>query len=91
MSFRRCRPGRSYLTPPAEGISFRHGAVGNAEWTGVPLRDLLSRAGSKQGTVEVLFEGADSGEEEGVKLEIDYARSLPLEKALDHDTFLRTR
>jgi DMSO/TMAO reductase YedYZ molybdopterin-dependent catalytic subunit len=61
---------RSYLTPPAEGISFRHGAVGNAEWTGVPLRELLTRAGPKQGTVEVLFEGADSGEEEeeGVKL-----------------------
>jgi DMSO/TMAO reductase YedYZ molybdopterin-dependent catalytic subunit len=81
---------RSYLTPPAEGISFRHGAVGNAEWTGVPLRELLSRARPKPDTVEVLFKGADSGEEEeeGVKLEIDYARSLPLEKALDHDTLV---
>ena len=81
---------RSYLTPPAEGISFRHGAVGNAEWTGVPLRELLSRGGPKQGAVEVLFEGADSGEVEegGVKLKIDYARSLPLEKALDHDTLV---
>jgi DMSO/TMAO reductase YedYZ molybdopterin-dependent catalytic subunit len=81
---------RSYLTPPAEGIGFRHGAVGTAEWTGVPLHELLSRAGPKQGAVEALFEGADSGEEEeeGVKLEIDYARSLPLGKALDPDTLV---
>ena len=34
---------RSYVTPPAEGVRFRHGAVGNARWKGVRLSDLLSR------------------------------------------------
>jgi DMSO/TMAO reductase YedYZ molybdopterin-dependent catalytic subunit len=81
---------RSYVTPPAEGIRFRHGAVGNAEWTGVPLRELLSRAGPTQNTVEVLFEGADFGEEEeeGLGLELKYARSLPLEIAMAPDTLV---
>ena len=84
---------RLYLSPPAEGIGFLHGAVGNAEWTGVPLRDLLSRAAPKPGAVEALFEGADVGEEEeeGETLEVKFARSLPLEKAMHPDTLVAYR
>jgi len=81
---------RSYVTPPAEGLRFGHGAVGNAEWTGVPLHELLSRAGPKKGAVEALFEGTDAGEEEeeGLTLEIEYARSLPMAKAMSDDTLV---
>ena len=81
---------RSYVTPPAEGLSFRHGAVGNARWTGVPVSELLS-ADMLQGTAtEVLFEGSDVGEEEeeGETLQVRYARSLPLEVAFHADTIL---
>ena len=84
---------RSYVTPPAEGISFLHGAVGNAEWTGVPLSVLLSLAGPTPGAMEVLCEGADFGEEEeeGLKLELEYARSLPMTKAMAPETLVAYR
>ena len=81
---------RSYVTPPAEGIQFRHGAVGNASWKGVPVRDLLRQAGVRESAREVLFEGADVGEEEeeGKALRLGFARSLPLDKAMDADTIV---
>ena len=34
-----------------------HGIMGNAEWAGVSLKDLLARAGVKDSAVEVMFEG----------------------------------
>ena len=37
-----------------------HGIMGNAEWAGVSLRDVLEMAGLKDSAVEVLFEGAES-------------------------------
>ena len=81
---------RSYVTPPAEGIGFRHGAVGNARWKGVTVSDLPSRAGLLGTAREVLFEGADFGEEEeeGKTLQLGYARSLPIDVALGPDTIV---
>jgi DMSO/TMAO reductase YedYZ molybdopterin-dependent catalytic subunit len=38
------------------------GGIGNAEWTGAPLRHVLRRAQPVDGAVEVVFWGADSGE-----------------------------
>ena len=38
-----------------------HGIMGNAEWAGISLKDLLARAGVKDSAVEVMFEGADHG------------------------------
>src|SRR5215475_1337095 len=37
--------GRIFLVPPTNGTQWELGAVGNAEWTGVPLPALLERAG----------------------------------------------
>jgi DMSO/TMAO reductase YedYZ molybdopterin-dependent catalytic subunit len=81
---------RSYVTPPAEGLAFRHGVVSTARWKGVPLRALLDRSGLRDSAVEVVFEGADWGHEEegGVSFDLSYQRSLPLEKALHLDTLL---
>ena len=81
---------RSYVTPPAEGIGFHHGAVGTASWKGVPLSVLLQKAGVRETAIEVLFEGADSGEEEeeGQTIRLSYGRSLPLEDALSDDTIV---
>ncbi|HLF05080.1 MAG TPA: sulfite oxidase [Dehalococcoidia bacterium] len=81
---------RSYLTPPAEGLAFRHGAVSTARWRGVPLALVLAEAGLKDTAHEVVFEGADYGreEEDGVAFDLKYTRSLPVSKALHPDTLL---
>lgn len=77
---------RSYLTPPGIGLQFRHGAVGNAVWEGVPLARLLESAGVAADAVEVLFRGADSGIEGGEHMHFE--RSLPLAQALDPHTIV---
>ena len=83
---------RSYLTPPAEGIAFAHGAVSTARWKGVPLASVLDRAGVSEKALEVVFHGADTGEEEedGAvwSTELPYARSLPLATALRPEVIL---
>src|SRR5262249_54070230 len=48
-------------------------------------------AGIRPGAVEVLFEGADCGTESDHPEPMQFARSLPLAKALDPDTLLATR
>src|SRR5262249_20204689 len=62
--------------------------VGHAEWTGVPLRLVLQESGVRPEALEVLFEGADRGSEADHPEEMAFARSLPLDKALDPDTLL---
>jgi DMSO/TMAO reductase YedYZ molybdopterin-dependent catalytic subunit len=76
--------GRSFLQPKVKGVAWDLGAVGNAEWTGVRLRDVLQRAGVNDGACEVVLEGADRGEIKEPPRppgEIRYTRSVPLEKA----------
>ncbi len=75
--------GRVRLTPAEKGVQWDGGAVGTAEWTGVPLAAVLELAGLRPGAQEVILEGADEGEEADPKTPgtIHYARSLPLEKA----------
>ncbi|MEX0715243.1 MAG: sulfite oxidase [Planctomycetaceae bacterium] len=87
--------GRVFLDPPQTSIRWEQGAVGNAEWTGVPLAQLLERAGVKSGTVEVILEGEDKGKFEAPHSptpgEIHYARSLPLKKAREPEVLLAFR
>ena len=83
---------RSYLTPPAEGIAFAHGAVSTARWKGVSLAQVLEKAGVSDNAVEVVFHGADTGEEEedGVvySTELPYSRSLPVATAMKPELLL---
>ena len=53
---------RSRLQPRVAGGQWGNGAMGNARWTGVRLRDLLDAAGIKSGSAEVQFEGLEQGE-----------------------------
>lgn len=76
--------GRVFLEPQRDGAQWEAGAVGNAEWTGVPLSDLLARAGVGDAAREVILQGADEGEIKQPPRpsgKIHYARSLPLAKA----------
>ena len=75
---------RNFLEPKVKGVAWGLGAVGNAEWTGVPLSILLDRAGVKAGACEVILEGADAGPVEEPKRpsgNVQFARSIPIAKA----------
>src|SRR5213595_1240215 len=75
---------RNFLEPKVKGVQWHLGAVGTAEWTGVPLSTLLDRAIPKPNACEVIFEGADGGILEDSKSppgELKFARSIPIEKA----------
>lgn len=79
--------GRVFLNPAAAGVQWDYGAVGTAEWTGVPLSAVLERAGLKKSAVEVILQGADVGESRAMPNPfqtpgpIHFARSLPVAKA----------
>lgn len=70
------------------------GLSGNGRWTGVPLQKVLNRAGVKASARDVVFFGADHGQEEvewrTEKYTIDYhfGRSLLREKALSAEPLL---
>jgi len=73
--------GRALLTPPTPGEQWGLGAVSTAEWTGVPLIEVLERAGVRSSATEVLFRGSDSGAAPGHAQPVRFERSLPLEVA----------
>lgn len=67
----------------AEGTQWERGAVGNAEWTGVRLRDVLELAGISEDAESVLLVGLDEESPEG-----GFRRAMPVAKAVDPDTLL---
>jgi DMSO/TMAO reductase YedYZ molybdopterin-dependent catalytic subunit len=77
--------GRAYYRPRVPGVQWERGAVGNAQWTGVRLRDVLQSVGVRTEGRHVQFQGADRPAVATVPL---FVRSIPLEKALHPDTIL---
>ena len=80
--------GRTLFQPPIEGEKWNLGAVSTAEWTGVPLAEVLDRAGVRTSAQEVLFRGADGGTLPGHSGPIRFERSLPLAHARDAEGLL---
>jgi DMSO/TMAO reductase YedYZ molybdopterin-dependent catalytic subunit len=75
---------RNFLEPKVKGVQWGLGAVGTAEWTGVPLSVLLNRAVVRSSAREVILEGADHGMLDDPKSppgELRFSRSVSLEKA----------
>ena len=70
--------GRSMLDPPTEGEQWVLGAVSTAEWTGIPLVDVLDRAGATSGQ-HVVMRGADQGTVDGVAEAIRYERGMSVD------------
>ena len=68
------------------------GLIGNANWKGVRLQDLLNASGVKSGGTEVVFFGADSGAEEipnrDIEVEQSFSRSLPVAEAMREENLL---
>ncbi|MEO6288791.1 MAG: molybdopterin-dependent oxidoreductase [Ginsengibacter sp.] len=50
---------RSFFDPRVPGGQWKNGAMGNAKWTGVKLKDILLMAGAKNDSKEVSFNGLD--------------------------------
>ena len=73
--------GRTLFDPPVPGEKWNLGAVSTAEWTGVPLVEVLDRAGVRSGAREVLFRGADGGAVDGASGCIQFERSLTVADA----------
>lgn len=75
--------GRVYLHPPVPGVQWQLGAVGNGEWTGVRLGEVLRLAGVRAEAEEIVLEGADRGvvERDAGDAEIAYARGVPVHEA----------
>ena len=80
--------GRSLFERSAEGEKWGLGAVSTAEWTGVPLVEVLDRAGVRQEAKDVLFRGADGGAVAGRSELMRFERSLRLDDARDGDVLL---
>jgi DMSO/TMAO reductase YedYZ molybdopterin-dependent catalytic subunit len=76
---------RGSFEPPVPGLQWGSGAMGNALWRGVRLKDVLERAGIAASALEVSMAGADSGT---LKITPDFVKSLPLAKALDENTLI---
>ena len=76
---------RGLFTPRVPGVQWGNGAMGNAVWQGVRLRDVLRRAGVAPDALEVVFDGADTPL---LPATPDFLKSLPVERALDENTLI---
>jgi DMSO/TMAO reductase YedYZ molybdopterin-dependent catalytic subunit len=82
--------GRAFFQPQARGNQWGNGAISNAEWTGVRLRDVLQAAGLKPSAVFTAHFGADphlSGDPNRQATN----RGMRIAKAMDEDTLIAFR
>ena len=77
--------GRSLMAPRVPGVQWGHGAMGQAEWTGVRLADVLAKAGVAADAAHVQLAGADRPPKPTVPA---FIRSIPLARALDPGTLI---
>jgi DMSO/TMAO reductase YedYZ molybdopterin-dependent catalytic subunit len=66
--------GRAQMSPRYLSVPWLEEGVSTAEWTGVPLRELLGRARLRDVAKDIVFRGTDRGFDRGV--EHEFARSL---------------
>lgn len=71
--------GRSQLSPRPTNMPWGLEAIGTAEWTGVPVRDVMAGVGVQTAALELLFSAPDEGIQKGVRH--FYQRSLSLDEA----------
>ncbi|MFN8655753.1 MAG: molybdopterin-dependent oxidoreductase [Candidatus Obscuribacterales bacterium] len=76
---------RSRMLPPVPGGQWGEGAMGNARWTGVRLKDLLKKAGIKSGAVEVAFAGTDEAPLSNMP---KFCKSLKVDHALSGEVLV---
>jgi DMSO/TMAO reductase YedYZ molybdopterin-dependent catalytic subunit len=77
--------GRGLSEPRVPGGQLGNGAMGNARWKGVRLKDVLNRAGVAAGARQVTFQGLDHGVSEKTPV---FVKALEMEHALDGEVLL---
>ncbi len=72
------------------GQRLLQGLIGNANWRGASLANILVEAGIREGAKEIVFFGADTATEEirGREVEKAFARSLSIEDAMRPENML---
>ena len=72
------------------GFDWFTGGIGTARWAGTPLAPLLQEAGLRPEGIDVVFFGADAGEEEvrNVKMRQQFSRSLSVSEAMRPEVLL---
>jgi DMSO/TMAO reductase YedYZ molybdopterin-dependent catalytic subunit len=76
---------RGLFQPRVSGGEWANGAMGNARWTGVRLKDVLDKAGVKPGAVQVRFKGLD---EPVVADAPHFMKSLDIDHARDGEVMI---
>jgi DMSO/TMAO reductase YedYZ molybdopterin-dependent catalytic subunit len=76
--------GRAFYSPRVPGIQWSRGAVGNAEWRGPRLSDVLKLVEADPAAAHLEIDGADTG----VASTPDFVRSIPMAKAMHPATLL---
>jgi DMSO/TMAO reductase YedYZ molybdopterin-dependent catalytic subunit len=75
---------RGLFSPHVPGVQWGYGAMGNALWRGVRLKDVLQSVGISRAALEIVANGADVAMLTGP----DFIKSVPMWKALDPDTLI---
>jgi DMSO/TMAO reductase YedYZ molybdopterin-dependent catalytic subunit len=78
--------GRGLFNPRVTGGQLGNGAMGNAKWLGVPLKDVLARAQIKDTARQVTFNGLDNPILEGGSG--DFVKALDINHAMDGEVML---
>jgi sulfite dehydrogenase (cytochrome) subunit A len=76
---------RSFFRPQVPGAEWTNGAMGNAQYTGVRLKDVLKMAGVSHGAVEASFRGLDAPP---LQSSPPFEKPLPIDYALSGDAFI---
>jgi sulfite oxidase len=76
--------GRAFYRPRVAGVQWGRGAIGNAEWSGPRISEVLKLAGATPDAAFLNTNGADRG----LLKTPDFVRSLPMTKALHPATIL---
>ena len=76
---------RGFVEPRVAGGQLGNGAMGNARWTGVPLKAVFDRAGIRAGAKQVTFDGLDRPI---LPATADFVKALDIDHALDGEVIL---
>jgi len=76
---------RGLFEPRVAGGQLANGAMGNAKWRGVPLKNILDKAGVQKGAKQVTFGGVDGPV---LPTTPDFAKALDVDHAMDGEVMI---